>query len=295
MNLKIRFTAAIAFAGLAAWLTLSAPGEAQAQAPAAAKGAKGKGGFGGAGFGMTPRDDRATCPKYHFEDTNEDLTYCVFASSKVSKDKAAPLIVTLHGLGAGPGIMMTKNAIDLAEAGGYVLVSPMGYNVSGWYGSLTGGGRGGAKGKGPAQPENLAELSEKDVLNVIAMIRKEYKIDDKRTYLMGHSMGGAGTLFLGSKHGSMWAAIGAEAPAAFSMNNNRAEVLQKLKDAKVPVMIVHGDMDEAVPVANSRMWADTMKELNMEYEYVEQPGISHGPVIESGMAQIYGFFAKHTK
>ena len=285
MRLKFRFAAALALTGLVAWL---APAQ---DPPAAAKGGgKGKG-FGN--LGMTPRDSRATCPKYHFEDTNEDLMYCVYASSKVSKDKSAPLIVSLHGLGAGPGVMMTKNAIDLAEAGGYVVVAPMGYNVGGWYGSPLLTGRGGAKG--PPPPANLPELSEKDVMNVIGMIRKEYKIDSNRMYLMGHSMGGAGTLFLGSKHASMWAAIGAEAPAAFALQNNRAEYLQKLKDAKVPVIIVHGDMDEAVPVANSRAWADTMKEMGLTYEYVEQPGISHGPVIEAGMAPIYDFFGKHKK
>ncbi len=59
------------------------------------------------------------CPN-HLEDTNEDLMYCVLASSKVSKNRAAPLIVTLHGLGAGPGAMMTKNALDPAEAGNAV-------------------------------------------------------------------------------------------------------------------------------------------------------------------------------
>ena len=298
MNLNIRLTASVLLAGLATLLTLGVPG---AQAQDAAKGpsaAKGK-------MGMTPRDARATCPTYKFTDTNEDMMYCIFASSKVSKDKAAPLIVSLHGLGAGPGVMMTKNAIDLAEAGGYVVVAPMGYNVGGWYGSPLLRGPGPGKGKAPegkapaaaqpAQPENLRELSEKDVMNVLAMIRKEYKIDDKRMYLMGHSMGGAGTLFLGSKHASIWAAIGAEAPAAFSMQNDRAQYLQKLKDAKVAVMIVHGDQDEAVPVANSRAWAATMTEMGLMAEYVEQPGISHGPVIESGMAPIYGFFAKHTR
>jgi poly(3-hydroxybutyrate) depolymerase len=307
MKVNLRITTAIAFAGLAAWLTLNVPDLAQAQAPA------GKGGFNKNG------DPRAQSRTYHFEDTNEDLPYFVFASSKVKKDQKAPLIVTLHGLGAGPGIMMTKTAVDLAEEGGYILVSPMGYNTGGWYGSPVlrlGAGKGKGKGTpdgaapgagkaapgagkggfgGGNQPENLAELSEKDVMNVIAMIRKEFNVDDKRMYLMGHSMGGAGTLFLGSKHASMWAAIAAEAPAAFSMNNNRQEILQKLKDGKVPVMIVHGDMDEAVPVANSRMWVETMKELKMEHEYVEQPGVTHGPVINTGQQPIYEFFAKHKK
>ena len=99
---KFRFTALIAFAIFAAWLTLNPPEAVQAQDPPAEKSpGKGPGGGKGKGFGnlgMTPRDNRAMCPKYHFEDTNEDLMYCVYASSKVTKDKKAPLIVSLHGL-----------------------------------------------------------------------------------------------------------------------------------------------------------------------------------------------------
>jgi Dipeptidyl aminopeptidases/acylaminoacyl-peptidases len=68
-----------------------------------------------------------------------------------------------------------------------------------------------------------------------------------------------------------------------------------MKDAKIPVMIVHGDIDEVVPVTNSQAWVDAMKELKMKYEFIEQPGITHGPVIESGLKPIYEFFAKHKK
>lgn len=339
MRINVRIAAAIAFAGIATWLTFTTP--TRAQPPADAKtgpnGGKGKG--KGGGFTQDPRAQSRT---YHFADTNEDIPYSLYVSTKVKKDKKAPLVVTLHGLGSTPPIMMTKAAVDLAEEGGYILVAPMGYNSGGWYGSpvmdlSAGRGKGkgapgGAKGgpvptpsgdvardapvntsentakAGPAagkggfggfgggnNPANLAELSEKDVMNVIEIVRKEYKVDDKRTYLMGHSMGGAGTLFLGSKHAKMWAAIAAEAPADFLMNNNRTEILQKIKDAKLPVMIVSGDIDEAVPVTNTRMWVETMKELKLDYEYVEQPGITHGPVIESGLKPIYAFFAKHKR
>ena len=50
-------------------------------------------------------------------------------------------------------------------------------------------------------------------MNVLDMIRKEFNVDENRTYLMGHSMGGAGSIYLGVKYASIWAAIGAEAPA----------------------------------------------------------------------------------
>ncbi len=148
-------------------------------------------------------DPRVQNRTYHFADTNEDLPYCVFVSSRVSHEKKNPLIVSLHGLGIGPGYMCQGKAIDLAEKGGYILVAPMGYNVGGWYGSpvMNRGGRGPAAGApaAPEPPANLAELSEKDVFNVLEIMRKEFNVDPNRTYLMGHSMGGAGTLFLGFK------------------------------------------------------------------------------------------------
>lgn len=323
----IRTAIAVVFAALAAWLTLEVPYSVRAQ-PQPQPGGKGK----GKGFAQDPR---AQTRSYHFEDTNEDLPYSLYVSSKVKKGQKVPMIVTLHGLGAPQTIMMGAAAIDLAEEGGYILVSPMGYNTGGWYGSpqFSGGpGRGkgkaapppagddkggpasatsgappdpggapnpGAKGKGFGrigggnQPANLRELSEKDVMNVIAMVRKEFKVDDKRIYVMGHSMGGAGAIYLGSKYPKMFAAVAAEAPAAFWQT--RKETLQPMKDAKVPVMIVHGDIDEVVPVSNSQGWVDVMKELKMDYEFVEQPGITHGPVIQSGLKPIYAFFAKHKK
>ncbi len=61
----------------------------------------------------------------------------------------------------------------------------------GWYGSpviVLGGG-------GP-RPADLAGLSELDVMKVMEIARSKFNIDPNRTYLMGHSMGGAGTIFL---------------------------------------------------------------------------------------------------
>jgi predicted peptidase len=258
------------------------------------------------GFNPFQMDSRAKELAYHFKDTDEDMKYCLFVSSKVNKNKKAPLIVSLHGMGAGPSIMVSKQAIDLAEKGGYILVAPMGYNEVGWYGmpfSIP-------KGKIPPKkapsgdnaapkpkpkfnfnsPPNLRELSEKDTMNVLDMVRKEYNIDENRIYLMGHSMGGAGTLYLGAKYGSIWAAIAPIAPAAFGIE---PDSLEKIKD--MPVIFVHGAADEVVPVNVSQRWVAKAKELNMTYEYNEMEGISHGPVITAALPSVYEFFAKHSK
>jgi poly(3-hydroxybutyrate) depolymerase len=264
------------------------------------------------GFSPFQMDHRAKELSYHFDDTNEDLKYCLFVSSKVSKDKKAPLIVTLHGLGAGPSIMVTKQAVDLAEEGGYILVAPMGYNERGWYGIPMTPFPGMSKSPpkegqtgdtpspkpkpkaslffNPNDPPNLHELSEKDVMNVLDIVRREYNVDENRIYLMGHSMGGAGTLYLGAKYGSIWAALAPIAPAAFGI---APDSLEKIKN--MPVIFVHGAADEVVPVDISRRWAEKAKELNMPYEYNEMKGISHGPVITAALPSIYEFFSNHSK
>ena len=82
-------------------------------------------------------------------------------------------------------------------------------------------------------------------MNVLALVRREFTIDDKRTYLMGHSMGGAGALFLGPKYVDQWAAVAAMAPAAFLMKPE--ESLAPVKD-KMPLFLAHGDADTVVPI-----------------------------------------------
>lgn len=133
-------------------------------------------------------------------------------------------------------------------------------------------------------------------MNVLGMMRKEFNVDPRRIYLTGHSMGGAGTLFLAAKHADLWAAAAPVAPASFMMNNTRADILKSIKDADLPLLIVQGDADTVVPPDNTRMWADTAKELALpDFKYVELPGINHGPVITASQKDVYAFFAEHSK
>lgn len=296
------------------------PGQQPAPGAPAATGQRG---------GRGAVDPRVQQRSYVFPDTGEKLAYAVFVSSKVSKDKKNPLIVALHGLGGDQNTMMRANALQLAEDGGYIMVGPMGYNSGGWYGAParfgTGGGRGGPaaprggngappagarQGGAPAgrggfgaitaggtaltDPAQLHAASEKDVMNVLDMIRKEFNVDENRTYLMGHSMGGAGSIYLGVKYASIWAAVGAEAPATAPAGLTPDNY--SLEPAKnIPMIIVQGDMDTLVPVAGTRLWIEKMKDLKMTYQYVEVPGGDHGSVLTTGAPDIFAFFAKHTK
>lgn len=236
---------------------------------------------------MNSTDPRVDHRSYRFEPTGVDLPYAVFVSSKVEPGKPAPLIINLHGLGVGPGFMLRGKLLELAEEGGYIVAGPMGYNVGGWYGTPVI-----SFGDAPVDPPNLSELSEQDVLNVLAMIREEFNVDPSRTYLLGHSMGGAGTLYLGPKHATNWAAIAAIAPAAFLLEP--AEILAPVKDS-LPVYVSAGGADTLVPPDNVRRWRDYMT-TNMRYQkYEEYADADHGSVIDQSMDAIFAWFAAHTR
>ena len=162
-------------------------------------------------------------------------------------------------------------------------------------------GAGGPPGAGAARPipttlgvsNEVSQRSEKDVMTVLDMIRKEFNVDDKRIYIMGRSMGGAGAIYLGVKHPELWAGIGAIAPAhapagIFPQNYS-------LAPAKgIPMIIVQGDQDPLAPVAGVRQLIDQMKELHITHEYIERAGGDHGTVLND-VPQVIAFFNQHSK
>src|SRR5580765_5462055 len=148
-----------AFAGcvpLAVFFLFGAAATAQQPAPAAP--APSAAPAPGRGRGPQPVDSRVQIRMHHFAEMKEDIPYALFVSSKVRKDKKAPMIVTLHGIGGTHTTMMRPNAIDLAEAGGYILLAPMGYNPRGWYGAPAPQGRRGAPPSPNGAPDGAAAI-----------------------------------------------------------------------------------------------------------------------------------------
>ena len=290
--MKTRIIGSLAVAAAILGLQIGFSQEANNQpSPAAATAQKGK--------GKQAPDPRVQQRTYHFADTNVDLPYALFVSSKVSKDRKNPLIIALHGLNADQNSLVRGSAVDLAEEGGYILVGPLGYNVRGWWGIPAVPRPDGAPAPkaNPAaanDPSNLRELSEKDFLNVLDMVRKEFNVDERRTYLMGHSMGGAGTLWLGSKYASTWAGIVVMAPAAGSIQAKATDILTAFKD-KVPVLVTQGDADVNVRPESTRKWVEMMKELKIDHKYIEMPGKDHISIMFANMPDIFAFFQQHSK
>jgi predicted peptidase len=144
-------------------------------------------------------------------------------------------------------------------------------------------------GEPPVDPatRRVQELSEQDVMRVLQLVKEQYKIDDSRIYLIGHSMGAIGTWKLAPKYPDLFAAI-----ATFAGSGNPA-TLERIK--QVPEFVVHGDADATVNVQGSRAMVAKATELGIELKYVEVPGGTHGNILAPNFAAMFEFLNSHRK
>lgn len=226
---------------------------------------------------------------YFFKQADKQIEYRLFVPKNYREGTKSPLLVLLHGLGSNPSQVIRYDGIrEEADRRGYIVVAPFGYNSRGWYGSLGKGKPQKALGGSEDDPENLGELSEKDVMNVLDIVRQEFDIDQDRIFLMGHSMGGGGTIHLGSTYPEVWAGLAALSPALFGGTAR----LEKMKH--LPTIVVTGDKDRLVAVENVRRWVKEMDNLGMDHRYKEIAGGDHVFSITRNpkmIADVFEFFA----
>jgi predicted peptidase len=126
-------------------------------------------------------------------------------------------------------------------------------------------------------------------MNVVEAVRAEYTVDSDRMYLIGHSMGGFGTWWLGQKYAELWAAI---APMSGVLPNVDYQ-LPKLENVAVHVSI--GGAENPDWVAASRRQVETMSAIGMTVAYFEPADATHGSMIAPTVPRIFEFLAKHRK
>jgi predicted esterase len=214
---------------------------------------------------------------YFLAEAGEIMPYRLYIPKNYDGSRAFPLVVALHGLGGTEDSMFGANyqVIPEAEKRGYIIAAPLGYRIDGGYGRNMGPGN------------KRSEFSELDVMHVLELVRRDYKIDEQRIYLMGHSMGGIGTWALGAKYPQIWASL---APISGVADPRTVEVMRH-----IPEVVVHGDADNTVPVGGSRAMVAEMKKLGVDVKYIEVPGGSHTSVPGPNMSAIFDFFDTHKK
>ncbi|MFN9460028.1 MAG: prolyl oligopeptidase family serine peptidase [Acidobacteriota bacterium] len=190
--------------------------------------------------------------------------YRLFVPASYDGEKPAGLGVALHGMGGDENSIFDQYAAGRmkaeADKRGLFVVCP--------------------KGRGPASMYRGA--AEQDVLDVLAEVQREYKIDPQRVYLMGHSMGAYGAWSIAMNHPERFAALG---PIAGGGN---PAGLEKIK--AIPHYLVHGDNDKTVPVAQSRMMVEAAKKLGTPHVYVEVPNGSHTDIAVPHFAPMLDYF-----
>jgi predicted esterase len=194
--------------------------------------------------------------------------YRIFIPTQYDGSKPTALLVALHGMGGDENSMFDgyQEALKVeAQRVGFIVACPKGRESASMY-------RGAA---------------EQDVMDVIAEVRRDYKVDPSRIYLMGHSMGGYGTWSVAMDHPELFAALG-----PISGGGNAAG-MEKIKT--IPEYVVHGDDDHTVNVSQSRTMVAAGKKLGAPITYVEVPGGSHVSVAEPNFAPMLDFFAKQVK
>lgn len=251
-------------------------------------------------WGQAPGSKGDQQRSYHFAEAGQDMPYRLYVPQNYDAEAGAPLVVALHGFGGDQDYFFraVPDLPALCEQYGMILVAPMGLATDGWYGaplSIPGdaprssGGPTPAPVRSPEEETRYRALSEADVMNVLDIVREEYNVDPSRTYLMGHSMGGFGTWWLGQKYADQWAAIGPMSGVLPDVDYR----LPKLRNVAVHVSI--GGDETAAWVEASRAQVETMKAMGLTAAYYEPEGATHGSMVAPTVPQVLAFFDSHSK
>ncbi len=232
---------------------------------------------------------------YHFAEANADMPYTLFVPSTYNAATPSALIVDLHGLNITPlQQILFDGTTDFAERFGFIVLSPMGYNVSAGWGGRVGVPVATAQLKpGTDVRYSASELAELDAVTALKLIRATYNIDKDRIFLMGHSLGGAGTYYLGGKYNDVWAGL---APVSGATGIPDAAAAERYK--AIPMLIMHGDKDSIVPVVTSRRTVAALQAVGAPHIYLEFPGMDHEFWIRRGavhMEKVFLFFSLLSK
>jgi poly(3-hydroxybutyrate) depolymerase len=232
---------------------------------------------------------------YHLAEANADMPYTLFVPANYTPGISAPLVVDLHGLNITPlQQILFDGTTDFAEKYGFIVLAPMGLNPAAGWGTRPGTPVETAQANpGGDAHYGAGELSELDAITALKLVREKLTIDPDRIFLMGHSLGGAGTYYLGGKYNDIWAGL---APLSGAGGIADATAAEKYKS--IPMLIMHGDKDSIVPVVTSRRSVLALQAVGAPHVYLEFPGMDHEFWIRRGaehMDKVFLFFSMLSK
>lgn len=172
--------------------------------------------------------------------------FALWVPRTYSPRRQYPLIVALHGMDADER-MIPEKCFEIPSRGfreDVIFLSIL--------------GRGDIAFEGPG---------EADLWDAMNWVKERFRINPRRQYLTGLSMGGFAVWRLACEHPEQWAAV---APICGGGDVAGMEALRN-----VPVWCVHGEHDEFVSVEESRRLVEELRRLGQPCRYDELPGWGH--------------------
>lgn len=160
-----------------------------------------------------------------------------------------PLVLFLHGMGErGSDTSLVKvhglpARIEAGEPFPFIMAAPQCPLTATW-------------------PEMVEDLNA-----LLDHLLATYRVDPRRVYLTGLSMGGYGTWYLASRYPERFAAI---APICGGGLRWMAERLKNM-----PIWVFHGDADTVVPISESQKMVDALRTAGSKVRFTVYPGVGH--------------------
>jgi predicted peptidase len=199
-----------------------------------------------------------------------NLPYLLYLPKDYKQQKSLPLVMFLHGAGErGENLDLVKihgipKRIEEGQEFPFIAVSPQCPEDSWWTREL--------------EPLKL----------LLDTLIEAYKVDKKRIYLTGLSMGGFGTFHLAGLYPKYFAAI---APICGGGHGSFAANLKN-----IPTWVFHGDADEIVPIQESQRMVNAVKRAGGKAKFTIYKGVGHDSWTQTyDNPKFYEWLLSHSK
>ena len=217
---------------------------------------------------------------YWFDEAGEIMPYRVYVPSTWDGKKQLPMIFVLHGTTRDHNFYFDRDGgllAKLAEKNGYLVATTMGYRPNAGYNA------------GRVSLRREGKLSEQDAMKSLELIVKEFNPDPSRIHLFGHSAGGTGGWYLGSKYADRFAGL---ALSAFG-TQPVAVPFDRLKG--MPLLVIVGLKDTPRTVETARTMAKAVAEKGFETQFLEVSEATHDTIVSQVLPMVFQFFSTHRR
>jgi pimeloyl-ACP methyl ester carboxylesterase len=200
------------------------------------------------------------------------LPYRIYVPKGYTPTLNYPLIVFLHGAMSDENTFMAPEVLQpAAERYGYLVVA--------------------INGRGPISFYSKESGAQQDMLDVMVLMQKYYKVDSNRVFLTGHSMGGMGTWKLGLEFREKFAALAPQAGTGLMPDLDAKLTTGR----KIPILITVGGKDSNVLPGPAIEVYRKLKEAGYPTKIVVYPEDDHNTVFHSSVPEVFGWFDKFGK